>query len=612
MWLAPANHTKSVAGFDALSSRTTATSKASAATRQVLAAMDEGNTNITKMLESLLAKIDDQKATHEKRIELQAAFNAQISQEMRGLARQLDLTQADLDLTRKTTEGSSPSGSVTTHIHQPAQPQQPPPPPDPYRPSSSHARLGDHRPPLLPVPPQGGFVAAPTASPPGYHSNEYHKPPKHGFPKFDGTAPYLWLDRCLAYFELYKLAAHQWVATAALYIDGQAAHWLQAFRQSHRNITWDVFTSAILEEFGADEFEMVMHKLLQLRQTGTVAEYRAAFDEQMYHLLALDPSINTKFFVTQFLLGLKDELRAPVRLQAPSSITRASVLARIQEEELGTYRARPRITPAGRPPPTAAAAAPQRAVAAPARAQGDEYARERQLRDFRRANNLCFKCGDRYSREHRCAQPAQLLTINVGDHGEVLSDDTIHALQLLDDPGPAAQSPAPAADAPECCLLSSQALDGTDSTTTIRLRALVGNQVMLLLLDSGSTHSFVNKAFVDRLGLATEEMPPTEVRVANGDKLTCTRRVPGLKWWMQGHTFNTPMRELEIGAYDGILGMDWLAQNSPMTCHWQDKWVKFQHDGAEVTLRGVSTKPATSIKAVGPEELRKMVAGNDV
>ncbi|XBJ17501.1 hypothetical protein VPH35_008891 [Triticum aestivum] len=258
-----------------------------------------------------------------------------------------------------------------------------------------------------------------------------------------------------------------------------------------------------------------MHKLLQLRQTGTVAEYRAAFDEHMHHLLALDPSINTKFFVTQFLLSLKDELCAPVRLQAPSSITRASVLARIQEEEMGTTHARPRITPSSRPPPaTAAAATPQRGAVAP------------------------------------------LLTINVGDHGEVLSDDTIHALQLLDDPGPAAQPPVQAADAPECCLISSQALDGTNSTTTIRLRVLVGNQVMLLLLDSGITHSFVNKAFIDRLGPATEEMPPTEVRMDNDDKLTCNRMVPDLKWWMQGHPFATPMRELEIGAYDGILGMN--------------------------------------------------------
>lgn len=66
--------------------------------------------------------------------------------------------------------------------------------------------------------------------------------------------------------------------------------------------------------------------------------------------------------------------------------------------------------------------------------------------------------------------------------------------------------------------------------------------------------------------------------MANGDRLTCGM-VPELKWWMQGHTFSTPMRELEIDAYDGILGMDWLAQHSPMTCHWQDKWVKFEQGG---------------------------------
>lgn len=142
----------------------------------------------------------------------------------------------------------------------------------------------------------------------------YHKPPKHDFPCFDGPAPYLWLDRCLAYFELYKVAPQFWVATVALYIDGQVGHWLQEFRQTHCGLSWEMFTAAVLEEFGVDEFELVMHKLLQLRQTGSVVDYRAAFDEHMYHLLVLDPSINTKLFVTQFPLGLTDELRAAVRL----------------------------------------------------------------------------------------------------------------------------------------------------------------------------------------------------------------------------------------------------------------------------------------------------------
>ena len=318
------------------------------------------------------------------------------------------------------------------------------------------------------------------------------------------------------------------MTTATLYIEGQAAHWLQAFRQTHGGLAWDAFCAAIKEEFGVDEFEMEMHKLLQLRQTGTVSEYRKEFDTHMYHLLALDPSLSNKFFITQFLLGLKDKLRAAVRLQAPNSITRASILARIQEEELNTPRARPRPQPQGRPPPV-----PARPPAAP-RQQPDDYARERQLKEFRRANGLCFKCGDRYTRDHRCNTQAQLLTIQVGAYGELLTDDTVHALDLLD-------APEQEVPPPECCTISAHTLDGSEAPNTIRLRALVGNQVMLLLLDSGSTHSFVNKTFVERVGATTKEIATLDVRVANGDRLTCSRQVPELKWWMQGHTFSTPM-----------------------------------------------------------------------
>lgn len=56
-----------------------------------------------------------------------------------------------------------------------------------------------------------------------------------------------------------------WVTTATLYIEGQAAHWLQAFRQTLGSLGWNAFCAAIQEEFGVDEFEMEMHKLLQLR-----------------------------------------------------------------------------------------------------------------------------------------------------------------------------------------------------------------------------------------------------------------------------------------------------------------------------------------------------------
>ena len=95
------------------------------------------------------------------------------------------------------------------------------------------------------------------------------KPPKHDFPKFDGHLPNLWLDRCLTYFELYHTLPSAWVTTASLYLDGHAALWWQAFRQGRRQIGWENFCQAVQEEFGPDEYELQMHALLQLRQTGS-------------------------------------------------------------------------------------------------------------------------------------------------------------------------------------------------------------------------------------------------------------------------------------------------------------------------------------------------------
>jgi hypothetical protein len=144
---------------------------------------------------------------------------------------------------------------------------------------------------------------------------------------------------CLTYFDLFKTPANQWVNTATLYLEGHAALWYQAYKRQHQQVIWVEFMAAVTEEFGQDEYDGQMHKLLQLRQTGTtVAEYRLAFEECMYHLLSLDSSMNPRWFVTQFVLGLRDDIRAAVRIQGPTSVTRAGALARIQEEELEHHR----------------------------------------------------------------------------------------------------------------------------------------------------------------------------------------------------------------------------------------------------------------------------------
>jgi hypothetical protein len=41
---------------------------------------------------------------------------------------------------------------------------------------------------------------------------------------------------------------------------------------------------------------------------------------------------------------------------------------------------------------------------------------------------------------------------------------------------------------------------------------------------------------------------------------------------------------LDMGAYDLVLGMNWLKQFRPMVCDWLDKWIKFQYQDTIVRL----------------------------
>lgn len=86
---------------------------------------------------------------------------------------------------------------------------------------------------------------------------------------------------------------------------------------------------------------------------------------------------------------------------------------------------------------------------------------------------------------------------------------------------------------------------------------------MIVLIDSGSSHSFVNNAFLKRVNMTREPVKPAQVKVANGYTLLSNKWIPQMQWWAKGYTF-TDMRVLDLGAYDAILGFDWLKQHQHM------------------------------------------------
>ena len=145
----------------------------------------------------------------------------------------------------------------------------------------------------------------------------------------------------------------------------------------------------------------------------------------------------------------------------------------------------------------------------------------------------------------------------------------------------------------------------------MRVRALIQNQVMGMLVDSGSSTSFVSQRIVDKLTLQTEPASPVRVKVANGEFMLSSRRVAALEWWADGHTYISDMRVLDLEAYDAILGYDWLKGHSPMQCDWDNKVLVFKDRGVEVQLKGDSMENKEALQ-VYAAQLQRWMKGNEV
>lgn len=69
---------------------------------------------------------------------------------------------------------------------------------------------------------------------------------------------------------------------------------------------------------------------------------------------------------------------------------------------------------------------------------------------------------------------------------------------------------------------------------------------MLILVDSGSTHSFISSHFVQLANLTTAPIPPKRVKLANREWLLADRKVHQLECYCQGQTFTTDMMVLPM------------------------------------------------------------------
>ncbi|GJN25818.1 hypothetical protein PR202_gb13698 [Eleusine coracana subsp. coracana] len=125
--------------------------------------------------------------------------------------------------------------------------------------------------------------------------------------------------------------------------------------------------------------------------------------------------------------GLKDSLRDTVQSQVPDSVERAMLLAQIQQEALD--RTNSRFSKPG----TQVRGGVSVPKSESRNTASSDYWKERQLRDYRRANNLCYFCGDKFDGDHltKCTKrpKAQLNQLTIEDMETELTESVLNVLE---------------------------------------------------------------------------------------------------------------------------------------------------------------------------------------
>ncbi|CAA0840391.1 Unknown protein, partial [Striga hermonthica] len=133
--------------------------------------------------------------------------------------------------------------------------------------------------------------------------------------------------------------------------------------------------------------------------------------------------------------------------------------------------------------------------------------------------------------------------------------------------------------------ISVHAMAGTKGPRTMRLPAWVMDQRVTVLMDNGSSHNFINATLSHKLKLPTSMVEPFKVRVANGERLRCSKVYRAVPIKFQGVTVKPDLFALPLVGPDVVLGVQWLEGLGDVTTNYRKGVMKFETDDRLVTLK---------------------------
>ncbi|OMO94039.1 hypothetical protein COLO4_16541 [Corchorus olitorius] len=139
-------------------------------------------------------------------------------------------------------------------------------------------------------------------------------------------------------------------------------------------------------------------------------------------------------------------------------------------------------------------------------------------------------CGIQFSTGHKCGVKAHLYQLFLEENIELSSDqdEFTESVDLIDDTN------SPTQDADSYPIITLHALLGADGPQTMQVVGKIKNQLVTILIDTASTHNFINTSIAKRLGCHTVSITTVPVTIADGNDLSCREMCKQLRWEVQG------------------------------------------------------------------------------
>ncbi|KAG7570699.1 Retrotransposon gag domain [Arabidopsis thaliana x Arabidopsis arenosa] len=443
------------------------------------------------------------------------------------------------------------------------------------------------------------------SGPQGYY-NGITRIGKVDFPRFDGERPRDWLFQVEEFFSVDYTPPEMKVKLAAVHFDGKAATWHRSLVQTPGSKKWlkdwEVYKLEVLDRF-EDVIDDPVAELKQLQETSGIVEYHGKFE-----LIKNRLDLSEDYFVSAYLAGLRLETQMHVRMFDPQSIKQCLLLGKLYERAHpptktdSTHWTSNRSTGSNTvskivpnvkeyPSPSTEQVVNTTETRKPAR----KFLSQEEM-STRRAKGLCFLCDEKYTPDHYLKhKKTQVFMIEVEEEsdGSDSEPDNNNNTQMVVQNG----SCRPQA--------SVSAVSGVPGYSTMKVRGVYAKKPIFVLLDSGSTHNFMDPATATKLGIKSKPAGLTRVSVADGSQLGVLGKVDKFKWDFQGTPFEADFMIIPLGGCDVVLGVQWLITLGDITWNLKKLEMSFLWKNKKVLLHGLKQGSVREVKTIKMSKLQE-------